>query len=149
MGVRRSGAGGVTTHPRLLLDKDLPESSAVPQDACCRNYAMNVPNTARNERSGDESRRHFTQTRRDLETEFERRHSVLQQGCKQHDAKVTLPHMWRMAYEPVLPGPLTLCIIFKVSRTIPLEGMLEGIQTNGFSDCAVPTRFSEIHLTVT
>lgn len=115
--VRHSGAAETTMHPRLLMDKtkDPPASTALPQDARSRHYSMDVHKASRGEHSGNESRQHFTEFHSDLETEFQRRNNVLQQGCKQYDARVALPHMiWRIAFKPVLPGPLTLCIIKKV-----------------------------------
>ena len=124
MKVRGTAADGVVTHPRLLADP--PASPAVMQDTGNRDYyAMDIHNTSRGERSGDENLHQLTQTRSDLDTEFERRNSVLLQGCKQHDAKAVLPRMmWHSMFRHQLPGPLTMCLIFKVRCIIYLSGML-------------------------
>ena len=119
--IRSSGGGGVTSQLHLLLDeaKEYPALTATLHDTRSRHQTLRVGYAVRGDISSDGRLNNFSQLRRDLHIEFDRRRYALLQGCKLHDARLTLPDLpWRLSLRRTLHGPLTFCIVHKVGSRI-------------------------------
>ncbi|MPC54663.1 hypothetical protein E2C01_048587 [Portunus trituberculatus] len=102
--VHDSGGDSLTTQSHLVLDdaKDAP-----------------VPPASPREYFGNGSLHHVSNENQDLEIKFDKRHRVLLQGCKLHDARMTLPNIaWRLQHRVTLRGQVTFCLPPKVRRTV-------------------------------